>query len=201
MKIVSWCAAALVGLALAAGCGNKPGSGGSADTSSPKSTANAFAKAVDSGDVATAQAVTVNDPDQQKAVEALVNTFSATKDFAAAVKDKLGDQGAAMAKGITANIPNLSDTLKDGTETVTGDTATVSSKKADGTQDPDPPHFKKVDGKWLVDMSASKDWNKMKGDIDQMNKQAQQMKDITAKIKSGEIKDMTQLNAAMQGMH
>jgi hypothetical protein len=170
------------------------------DTSSPKAAAISFAKAVDAGDANTAKSVTVNDPDQQKAVETMVNMFSTTKDFIAALKEKMGDEGGAMAMQMSSSLPNLIDSIKDGTETINGDTATVSAKKVDGTQDTDPPAFKKVDGKWLVDLSGSKDWVNMKSQFDKMSKQIQQMKDITAKIRSGDIKTMQDLQAAMQNM-
>jgi hypothetical protein len=115
--------------------------------SNPKTTAIAFAQAIQSNDMAAARASSVGSDEQYQMVEAMGQVMAAFKNYESTAVARFGD--AARSK------PLLPDVVADtqGSEVKTeGDTATlINPKKPD---DKEPMKLVKKDGTWKVDLAS-----------------------------------------------
>jgi hypothetical protein len=127
-----------------------------ADASTPKGAANAFFNALKTGNVDAAKALVTGSEKQVAVVELMVPLVNGFKLLDNALIKKWGDEGhKALSLGL--GVPHtfdLSDDLKNTTETITGDTAVLAQATPKDGQRKEPVKLKKVDGQWKLDMSS-----------------------------------------------
>jgi hypothetical protein len=172
----------LVALAIAVVC--LPAQTASAQTSqpaadSPKGVLLAYTKALNDGDGATIHKMLLTtSPTEERIANAMADYAATLAGLSKAATDKFGADAAHDAFGDPAMaVKQAADNVKASTETVTGDTATVSvNQSRQGTM-----KLQKVDGQWKIvvaDMVRSVDagnLEKMLKDIDSGNAIVKQM--------------------------
>jgi hypothetical protein len=182
LTLMAVCAALLVQPAFAA---DAP------DMSSPKSTAIAFAKALQANDTDTLKAVCVGSDDEQKAVQTLGSAMSAMRRFKTACADKFGKDNA-----LGGGIPdmNLVAEAEKAEFKVDGDTAKSVAKE--GEPQKDQAVLKKIDGKWKVDLKSM--GAELMTQAKQMEKFQKLFNDCAAEIESGKYKTVEEAAVAIQ---
>lgn len=124
-----------------------------ADLSSPRKTAAAFAMALQRGDMATLQTVTVGGADDYKLMRSVTGMTAAADQLNKAAVARFGaEEGKKVARSMGGS-PEQSDIprqIAESDEKVEGDSAAITMKGA-------PPgnaiNLKKVEGRWKVDLS------------------------------------------------
>jgi hypothetical protein len=156
------------------------------DLSTPKKTAIAFAKGVESGDLATVKATSIGNESDYKLVHSIIGLIEANKQLRAAAIAKFGEDGKQIS---TEDLSNISKQMEQGEEKIEGDTATVG--KAD---EKDPMKLKKVDGVWKVDLASIPDKEQMTKAMPKMQKA---MSQAALDIKAGKYKTIDEAKTAV----
>ncbi len=117
----------------------------------PKATAQAFAKALATGDAAGAKALTTNNPEDGEILEALTAMIASMKHLNQAAIAKFGPE---EARRLVPRDPGdeMNKHFNEAEEKVEGDSATLTTKN-----DKTPLALKKVAGQWKVDISSMPD--------------------------------------------
>jgi hypothetical protein len=121
------------------------------DLSTPKKAAMAFAHAMETGDVATAEAASIGSAEDIRILHMIADLVTAARQLRDAGVEKFGDAGKSIVSCDT--IANLSRQVATAEETITGDTAIVLHP-----HEIDPMKLRRgADGQWKVDLAAMSD--------------------------------------------
>jgi hypothetical protein len=191
----------LVAMVVAVVC--LPATTASAQTSqpaadSPKGVLLAYTKALTDGDgPAVRKLLLTTSPTDEKMVNAMVETQTDMSSLSKAAASRFGDEAAHATFGdpaVAATMEN--DILSKATETITGDTATVTANQShQGTM-----MLKKVDGQWKIvvaDMAKGvnpENLDKLLQDIDKSNLI---MKQMAADIAAGKYTNAEAARSAL----
>lgn len=187
-----------------AGSGGGGGGGGSSsaaaavDTSTPKATATALAKALESGDLAAVRAVTVNGTEEKyQQVQAMSDLMRGFRKLNEASVAKFGDQGKLQGMG---DAFDLSGQIAKAQIKEEGDKATVIMP--DKADDKDPMTLVKQGGSWKVDMAKFAKEEEMKEMTVMAPKMKAALDEVTADLQAGKLKSsqevMMSLGTKMQ---
>ena len=130
----------------------KPGAvAASPDLSTPKKAAMAFAQAVETGDVAEAEAVSIGSAEDRHILHLIPDLVSAARQLRDAGVAQFGDAGKSIVS--CDAMAKLSQQVDTADEHITGDTATVLHR-----YEVDPMKLRRnADGQWKVDLAALSD--------------------------------------------
>jgi hypothetical protein len=145
--LIAGCQSSKSGPGVAGGVGGAP-SPPPLNLSTPKDAAISFGKAVEAGDLAQAQAVSITDAGTKELLAAMVPLVGALKKLDTAAVAKFGPAGKNVAGGGNPGA-QFSGQYEDAEVKESGDTATVTGKKGG-----EPLKLKKVDGQWKVDLAS-----------------------------------------------
>jgi hypothetical protein len=198
--MIAGCNSAKTGPGVAGGVGGTP-SPPAANLSTPKDAAISFGRAVEAGDVAQAQAVTITDAPTKELLAAMVPLVGAMKKLDAAAVAKFGEAGKNVA-GSDSPGAQFAGQFKDAEVKETGDTATVTPKKG-----AEPLMLKKVGGEWKVDLAAMtkgpNDAQAMAMVLPMFKQMTKSAEETTVEITSGKYKTVDEakkaFNAKMMG--
>ena len=113
------------------------------DLSNPKSTAVAFARAIQSNDMAAIRAASTGNDEQYRMIEAMSQLMYAFKNYESAAVARFGEAGKGKAA-----MPDIVAEAEAAEIKIDGDTATASNKP----DAKDPMKLVKKDGQWKVDL-------------------------------------------------
>lgn len=157
-----------------------------------KASGQAFAKAVQEGDVQEAHKYAITDDASSKFLDVLVSLTKARKNMTDAAVAKFGEPGKSVFAGrtnLSANGPDeIAKRMDSADIEIQGDTATVTPKNpAPGQrgQSAQPMVFKKEDGTWKLDFTKFPNKDRMPQELPMMEKMSSAMNETADEIKSG----------------
>ena len=153
---------------------------------SPRKVAIAFAKGVETGDMAAVKATAVGTESDYTFVQAIMGLIGANKELRAAAIEKFGEDGKQIS---TEDLSNISKQMEQGDEKIDGDNATIGKP-----DEKDPMKLKKVDGAWKVDLASIPEKEQMSKAMPKMQKV---MSDAAADIKAGKYKSIDEAKTAV----
>ncbi|HEY2586047.1 MAG TPA: hypothetical protein VGI81_09830 [Tepidisphaeraceae bacterium] len=129
----------------------KGASTASPDLSTPKKAALAFARAIEAGDVAGAEAASTGSAEDVRILHLIANMVSAARQLRDAGVARFGEAGKTIVS--CDSMANLSQQIETADEHITGDTATVLHR-----YEVDPMKLRRnADGQWKVDLASMSD--------------------------------------------
>jgi len=164
-----------------------------ADLSTPKAAALAFAKALESGDAATAKSAAVGDAQTQDVVGALAEVAAQNVKLRDAATAKFGAEASTkIARKMSTE--DMSKQLDASEIKENGDTATITTKDSPSN----PLTLKKVDGKWKVDMLAGASGPELAQQLPMIKSFGGVMNELATEITDGKYKTVEEAQTALQ---
>jgi hypothetical protein len=155
------------------------------DGATPKGAAEAFFKALETGDAAKAKSLAAGDAKQMELLDLLVPLVGNFKKMEQAAVKKWGDEGKKLLSGPGGSQAfDIEGEMKNAKVEETGDTATITPAKKEEGKNAEPMKLKKIGGKWKIDMAAMPNAEQMD------NPQAKKMFGAMSDVAKGMIADI-----------